>query len=65
VYLNYDFAQTQNKNTSKRVMLKVTLLLLLCPSKNDVAFKITIELVINKSLLNFDQIMILKATSLL
>jgi hypothetical protein len=31
----------------KRVMLEVSLILLLCPLKNEVAFKITIELVIN------------------
>jgi hypothetical protein len=31
----------------KRVMLEVSLVLLLCPLKNEVAFKITVELVIN------------------
>jgi len=42
-----------------RVMLHVILMSLLYPSKNEVAFKITIELVIDQ---NSDHMVILKAT---
>jgi hypothetical protein len=36
-----------------------------CHSKNEVAFKITTSLIYNRLLLNFDQIVILKATLVL
>jgi hypothetical protein len=47
------------------VMLQILLVYILCASNNNVSFKITIWLMIDWSLSNFDQMMILKATPLL
>jgi hypothetical protein len=47
------------------VMLHIIPLSSFCPPKFDVALKITIEFMIDISLLNFDLIVILRVTSIL
>jgi hypothetical protein len=41
--------ENEKENFPSRVMLHVILMSLLCPSKNEVAFKITIELVTDQN----------------